>query len=169
MRPLGRWDCQQDFETGHIRRRDTCASLAVRPCHTIEESDGKYVGRFFLGVVTLGLCEVTIRNEDAPGRQKVALLRQIAFRTGCHGLVARLTGAPPGRALRTVRKTRSAVRAPDRVQAGGVRDDGTRSGFLEGITWRTSEKHGRSLAAPVHGSVCCCSGSAWRSLRQPAR
>ena len=41
-----------------------CASLAVRPCDTIEDRDGKYVGRFFLGVATLGLSEVTIQHEE---------------------------------------------------------------------------------------------------------
>src|SRR5262245_43226544 len=41
-----------------------CASLAVRPCDTIPDRDGKYVGRFFLGVATLGLSEVTIQREE---------------------------------------------------------------------------------------------------------
>lgn len=41
-----------------------CASLAVRPCDTIEDRDGKYFGRFFLGVATLGLSEVTIQHEE---------------------------------------------------------------------------------------------------------
>jgi hypothetical protein len=41
-----------------------CASLAVRPCDTIEDRDGKYAGRFFLGVATLGLSEVTIQQEE---------------------------------------------------------------------------------------------------------
>jgi len=36
-----------------------CASLAVQPCDTIADRDGKYFGRFFLGVATLGLSEVT--------------------------------------------------------------------------------------------------------------
>ena len=30
-----------------------CASLAVRPCDTIADRDGKYFGRFFLGVATV--------------------------------------------------------------------------------------------------------------------
>jgi hypothetical protein len=42
-----------------------CASLAVRPCDTIPDRDGKYFGRFFLGVATLGLSEVTIQQEEA--------------------------------------------------------------------------------------------------------
>lgn len=42
-----------------------CASLAVRPCDTIEDRDGKYFGRFFLGVATVGLSEVTIQAEEA--------------------------------------------------------------------------------------------------------
>lgn len=41
-----------------------CASLAVRPCDTIPDRDGKYFGRFFLGVATLGLSEVTIQHEE---------------------------------------------------------------------------------------------------------
>jgi len=41
-----------------------CASLAVNPCDTIEDRDGKYFGRFFLGVATLGLSEVTIQQEE---------------------------------------------------------------------------------------------------------
>lgn len=41
-----------------------CASLAVNPCDTIEDRDGKYFGRFFLGVGTLGLSEVTIQQEE---------------------------------------------------------------------------------------------------------
>jgi hypothetical protein len=41
-----------------------CASLAVRPCDTIADRDGKYFGRFFLGVATLGLSEVTIQQEE---------------------------------------------------------------------------------------------------------
>jgi hypothetical protein len=41
-----------------------CASLAVRPCDTVEDRDGKYFGRFFLGVVTIGLSEVTIQQEE---------------------------------------------------------------------------------------------------------
>jgi hypothetical protein len=41
-----------------------CASLAIRPCDTIEDRDGKYFGRFFLGVATVGLSEVTIQSEE---------------------------------------------------------------------------------------------------------
>ena len=41
-----------------------CASLAVRPCDTIPDRDGKYFGRFFLGVATVGLSEVTIQREE---------------------------------------------------------------------------------------------------------
>ena len=42
----------------------SCASLAIKPCDTIPDRDGKYVGRFFLGVATLGLSEVTIQQEE---------------------------------------------------------------------------------------------------------
>jgi hypothetical protein len=41
-----------------------CASLAITPCDTVEDRDGKYFGRFFLGVATLGLSEVTIQQEE---------------------------------------------------------------------------------------------------------
>jgi len=41
-----------------------CASLAIQPCDTIPDRDGKYFGRFFLGVTTLGLSEVTIQQEE---------------------------------------------------------------------------------------------------------
>jgi hypothetical protein len=41
-----------------------CASLAIQPCDTIPDRDGKYFGRFFLGVATLGLSEVTIQQEE---------------------------------------------------------------------------------------------------------
>jgi len=41
-----------------------CASLAVRTCDTIPDRDGKYFSRFFLGVATLGLSEVTIQQEE---------------------------------------------------------------------------------------------------------
>jgi hypothetical protein len=41
-----------------------CASLAIRPCDTIEDRDGKYFARFFLGVATIGLSEVTIQQEE---------------------------------------------------------------------------------------------------------
>ena len=41
-----------------------CASLAVTRCDTIPDRDGKYFARFFLGVSTLGLSEVTIQQEE---------------------------------------------------------------------------------------------------------
>ena len=41
-----------------------CASLAVRPCDSITERDGKYVSRFFLGVLTLGISEAAIQQEQ---------------------------------------------------------------------------------------------------------
>jgi hypothetical protein len=41
-----------------------CASLAVRPCDSIAERDGKYVSRFFLGVLTLGISEAAIQEEQ---------------------------------------------------------------------------------------------------------
>ena len=41
-----------------------CASLAVTPCDTIADTHWEYFGRFFLGVATLGLSEVTIQQEE---------------------------------------------------------------------------------------------------------
>ena len=41
-----------------------CASLAVTRCDTIPDRDGKYFARFFVGVATLGLSEVTIQQEE---------------------------------------------------------------------------------------------------------
>jgi len=41
-----------------------CASLAVRPCDSIAERDGKYASRFFLGIITLGISEATIQHEQ---------------------------------------------------------------------------------------------------------
>jgi hypothetical protein len=41
-----------------------CASLAVRPCDSIEQRDSKYAARFFLGILTLGLSEASIQNEQ---------------------------------------------------------------------------------------------------------
>ena len=41
-----------------------CASLAVTRCDTVADRDGKYFGRFFLGVATIGLSEVTIQQEE---------------------------------------------------------------------------------------------------------
>jgi hypothetical protein len=61
-----------------------CASLAVRPCDTIPDRDGKYFSRFFLGVATVGLSEVTIQEEE---------MRQA--REGSHG-------CPPSPGVRIV-------------------------------------------------------------------
>jgi hypothetical protein len=49
-----------------------CASLAIRPCDTIEDRDGKYVGRFFLGVATLGLSawHAATRDLEPTGRDR---------------------------------------------------------------------------------------------------
>ena len=41
-----------------------CASLAVRPCDTIEQRDSKYAARLFFGILTLGISEVGIQNEQ---------------------------------------------------------------------------------------------------------
>jgi hypothetical protein len=49
-----------------------CASLAVNPCDSVADRDGKYIGRFFLGVSTLGLSEVTIEQEERRQAYEVA-------------------------------------------------------------------------------------------------
>lgn len=41
-----------------------CASLAVRPCDSVETRDSKYLARFFLGIITLGLFEVGVQQEQ---------------------------------------------------------------------------------------------------------
>jgi len=41
-----------------------CASLAVRPCDSLAERDGKYAARLFLGIITLGISEATIQHEQ---------------------------------------------------------------------------------------------------------
>ena len=41
-----------------------CASLALRPCDSIAERDGKYATRFFLGIITLGISEAAIQHEQ---------------------------------------------------------------------------------------------------------
>lgn len=41
-----------------------CASLAIRPCDSIADRDGKYVSRFFLGILTLGISEASIQQEQ---------------------------------------------------------------------------------------------------------
>jgi hypothetical protein len=49
-----------------------CATLAVNPCDSVLDRDGKYIGRFFLGVSTLGLSEVTIQQEEVRQAYEVA-------------------------------------------------------------------------------------------------
>jgi hypothetical protein len=60
-----------------------CASLAVTPCDTIADRDGKYFGRFFLGVATLGLSEVTIQQRRfvKPTRARRAARRRRGYRS----------------------------------------------------------------------------------------
>ena len=41
-----------------------CASLAVRPCDSVGTRDSKYAARFFLGIITLGISEAGIQNEQ---------------------------------------------------------------------------------------------------------
>ena len=64
MRVLWLARCQEGCLLAVLVMLAGCASLAVRPCDTIEDRDGKYFGRFFLGVATLGLSEVTIQQEE---------------------------------------------------------------------------------------------------------
>jgi hypothetical protein len=61
MRILWTATCQV---AGALAALAGCASLAIQPCDTIADRDGKYFGRFFLGVATLGLSEVTIQQEE---------------------------------------------------------------------------------------------------------
>ena len=42
-----------------------CASLAVRPCDSVGTRDSKYAARFFLGIITLGISEAGIQNEQS--------------------------------------------------------------------------------------------------------
>jgi hypothetical protein len=77
-----------------------CASLAVRPCDTIPDRDGKYFGRFFLGVATLGLSEVTIQQEE---------VRQA--REGSHG-------CPPPPGVRVVSASKPSTASGESVALG---------------------------------------------------
>lgn len=78
-----------------------CASLAVNPCDSVADRDGKYIGRFFLGVSTLGLSEVTIQEEE---------VRQ------AHEVAAR--GCPPPEGVQVV--PASSVREPSQSVALGT-------------------------------------------------
>ncbi|MDE2059943.1 MAG: hypothetical protein KGL31_01040 [candidate division NC10 bacterium] len=42
-----------------------CASLAVRPCDSVGTRDSKYAARFFLGIITLGIFEAGVQQEQA--------------------------------------------------------------------------------------------------------
>ena len=42
-----------------------CASLAVRPCDSVATRDSKYAARFFLGIITLGIFEAGVQQEQA--------------------------------------------------------------------------------------------------------
>ncbi len=41
-----------------------CASLALRPCDSLADRNGKYAARFFLGILTLGISEAGIQQEQ---------------------------------------------------------------------------------------------------------
>jgi len=41
-----------------------CASLAIRPCDSLADRDGKYAARFFLGILTLGISEAGVQQEQ---------------------------------------------------------------------------------------------------------
>jgi hypothetical protein len=77
-----------------------CASLAVNPCDTIADRDGKYFGRFFLGVATLGLSEVTIQQEEVRQRYEGA------------------PGCPPPAGVRVVSASRPNPAASQSVAVG---------------------------------------------------
>ncbi len=44
--------------------RSGCASLALRPCDSLADRNGKYAARFFLGLLTLGISEAGIQQEQ---------------------------------------------------------------------------------------------------------
>jgi hypothetical protein len=61
---VGRAQARQAILVAALVTLTGCASLAVNRCDTIPDRDGKYFGRFFLGVATVGLSEVTIQQEE---------------------------------------------------------------------------------------------------------
>jgi hypothetical protein len=78
-----------------------CASMAVNPCDTVADRDGKYIGRFFLGVSTLGLSEVTIQQEEVRQAYEVAA-RGCPAPEGVPVVTASVPEASQGKALGTL-------------------------------------------------------------------
>jgi hypothetical protein len=78
-----------------------CASLAVNPCDSVADRDGKYIGRFFLGVSTLGLSEITIQEEEVRQAYEVRA-RGCPVPEGVPVVTASVREAGEGRALGTL-------------------------------------------------------------------
>ena len=78
-----------------------CASLAVNPCDSVADRDGKYIGRFFLGVSTLGLSEITIQEEEVRQAYEVRA-RGCPVPEGVPVVTASVKEAGEGRALGTL-------------------------------------------------------------------
>ena len=78
-----------------------CATLAVNPCDSVADRDGKYFGRFFLGVSTLGLSEVTIQQEEVRQAYEVAA-RGCPTPEGVRVVTASVPESGPSAALGTL-------------------------------------------------------------------
>ena len=79
-----------------------CASLAVNPCDTVLDRDGKYFGRFFLGVSTLGLSEVVISQEETRQAYETAARGGCPVPEGTPVVTASVKEASNGMALGTL-------------------------------------------------------------------
>ena len=79
-----------------------CASLAVNPCDTVVDRDGKYFGRFFLGVSTLGLSEVVISQEETRQAYETAARGGCPVPEGTPVVTASVKEASNGKALGTL-------------------------------------------------------------------
>lgn len=79
-----------------------CATMAVNPCDTVVDRDGKYIGRFFLGVSTLGLSEVTIQREETRQAYEVAARGGCPVPDGVPVVTASVKEASDGKALGTL-------------------------------------------------------------------
>ena len=79
-----------------------CASLAVNPCDTVADRDGKYLGRFFLGVSTIGLSEVVISQEETRQAYETAARGGCPVPEGTPVVTASVKEASNGMALGTL-------------------------------------------------------------------
>ena len=141
-----------------------CASLAVTPCDTIEDRDGKYFGRFFLGVATLGLSEVTIQQEEVrqasqgapgcpppPGVKVVTAAKPAATGSQAAAVGTLVNGAPwtigvylnqdpggPGVAPFTILRPGGSIQIAFRAGQYTLvaRPTGAAPGTLPDVTWR---------------------------------